>query len=72
MWGTCWNNLRVECYKSKIKNLAIGNPCKSVIWKDVKIPKGKIPRHNFFWIYSIWEEAGHYLVGWGKNYLLLL
>ena len=31
-----------------------------------KFPRGKRPRHIFFWIYSIWEEAVRFLVCWGK------
>ena len=37
-----------------------------------KFSRGKRPRHNCFWIYSIWEEAGPCLVCWGNNYCLLL
>jgi hypothetical protein len=40
--------------------------------KMQKFPKGKRPRHNFFWTYSIWEEAGRCLVCWQRNELLLL
>jgi hypothetical protein len=39
--------------------------------KMQKLPRGKDLGTRFFLIYSIWEEAGHYLICWGKDGLVV-
>jgi hypothetical protein len=63
------SGMNVTSGKSGIWPLAA--PENQVFRKLQKFPKGKRPRHNCFWTFSIWEEAQHCLVCWHRNEILL-